>query len=372
MAELKFDMSKINKTIEDAKKRAEQHNADRPQGDRTPVTWIPEGEHHIRPFFDPESEIIRIYNRHSCNKKHAGCPREQSNSGDFAKKCHLHLIQDQIGYPRSNTKLECMFYGKLVKTSVTGDDYWKVGECYAMIGNWKLYKAFNSWLNMVTDSEIIVQSILTPNIQSHCVKIDFSRGSSGSASVGYYPIDVAPIFTEPPAWWKPLREVWVPTEFSQDRYEAVLKELLLEYGEELKAANSIEFDEYLMKLWFTAKQEKLEREKTEGDKKDEKKEETPPASGGTVGTPTDPGPGTQPGTPSTAQAESPPFDGGTPVTSGAATAAQTVTQPSTPASPVDGGQPECFSNYSTDEKKCVLCAGNIKCMDAAIEKKKVA
>lgn len=274
---IQFSLGKIQETLNQA---AELAKSQKEVTDFTPVTFLPPGEHVVKFFFDPTSEVIRYFIMHRSGKAKTLCPKFVKNDPLVPEECLIDFLASDKGLNRwkeLGARKQCMIYGKLISTNKPGD-YWKPGNSYAIIGNQRLWKAVTSLLGLVDKSkeaQAYIMNMLTPNLNGASCAVNVLPGSGGSVNINSIPGAVDPVFTEPPVWWKPLNEIYISNVFSLNDYTATLKATISEYKAEIVEKGLHVENPTINKLLqevLDEEQNKPVNSKSEN-KKEEKKEE---------------------------------------------------------------------------------------------------
>lgn len=221
-----FDIDKLTEALEKARKEDTYYNG----GDFTPATFLPEGNHKLRFFVDPEGELIRKVLLHGSMKDNTFCPNilrqegEEDIPEDLPKECEICKECEHIKGWKDNPKLSQrnMVYAYLHSTD-SKSDYWVPGNWYAVISRGpRLRNALLSFVdNMIKDAAEYVLAMLDPQKEGWMVSVEVVRGTQGRVSMSFVPgRTVGPI--ELNDTYRPLREVYY-TEFNKTAYDNLLE-----------------------------------------------------------------------------------------------------------------------------------------------------
>jgi hypothetical protein len=220
----KFSVDSIRAAIDKSKAST------RPDGPS--VTFLPEGQHKIRWFFDPEGEIYREVVIHRAGRKWLHCPdwlSEKDPEGAYPPCGFCQLADDRDDW-KIRRRFNYLVYGYLVDTKQKGE-YWQAGNAYMVVGNTRLKRALMEMLEaLVDEGEELLLNMLTPDIKGYVTTTTVTKGSQGNVSIQILPTTVDPI--ELGDWYKPLAESWVSPTFNLDEFRLSFKEFKAALAEE--------------------------------------------------------------------------------------------------------------------------------------------
>lgn len=273
-----FDMSHLTKAINEANAKAGNKG---PREEYTKTSYLPEGQHFVSLFFDPENHVFRevVYHKPEGSKVKCHCPNHlnkinsrnpkwaetvQAICPEYAERrltqlpaCEICAINDEAKQididkygdvkkgkswkKKLGLNYNHLIYMNLYRTNNAGQ-YWEPnadkGTPYVVIGTSKLKTSILSLIETLsqTAGNYILKS-LNPSIASPPFNI--SRLEGGLINISASPEDAKPAIVESvenaPQWWRPLRQVFLSENFSLEDYENVVqhaKTILDKYIEE--------------------------------------------------------------------------------------------------------------------------------------------
>lgn len=218
-------------------KEMQEAKAKRNQGGNFPnVTFLPEGDHVVRIFQDPHSELYREERiRGYFNYAHV-IPDECKNWPEDKDPYELDPICEELSEYRIwkyNVKDTFMFYCHVISTNNTNEN-WKPGETYIVLGDWRAKNAFQDFIIGVSDDspEILAQCI-DPGVEGPGVGIMYNRDGQKTS------LTITPKFNKSPPVelddkYIPLSQAYVRAEYIEENYSRLKKKAT----EELKATRA--------------------------------------------------------------------------------------------------------------------------------------
>lgn len=198
-----------------------------------PVSFLPEGQHKIRIFFDPLSNLVREYLVHQFGNKRTLCP-QGCVGDDIPVECQIHKLHTELDVWRYKARWECISYGKILETN-SPSKYWKEGNVGVIISDrgWKFaLKSISA--TMLKDARDFFLTSLNPFVEGgYYIITVFKDGKLKKINIAAQPPGTKyanPVFKKEdvPGWFKSLDEVWVPKKFDIKRYDSVIREIFVD------------------------------------------------------------------------------------------------------------------------------------------------
>lgn len=263
-----FDMSHLTKAITEAQAKSGNRLS---KEDYTKTSYLPEGQHAVGIFIDPEDHLFRevVYHKPEGSKVKCHCPNYLNKSNlknpNWAKQvqdmapefkeqklnalppCEICAVDqeakqidvDKYGDVKKGKSWKKKFaaqynhlvYMNLYRTNAPGQ-YWEPnadkGTPYAVIGTSKLKKSILALVESLTQtSGTYITRAVNPSIATPPFTISSTRGAQGQINISASPEDAKPVIVESkdnaPTWWRPLRQVFLSEDFNLEDYDANVK-----------------------------------------------------------------------------------------------------------------------------------------------------
>jgi hypothetical protein len=188
------------------------------------VAFLPEGQHKIRFFFDPEGELYREVVGHQVNKRVIHCLDHfaEQNPNKMYPPCDFCRFAQETNDWRLQQNLRYLVYGYLHETN-RENQYWQAGHAYVMVGTYRMWCAVGKMLKTLAKQEAsdYLVMMLNPGLQGPLTSVDVEKGLQGYVSINPVPGRTIPAL-ELGAWYRPLADCWLPQEPDMEEYQHVL------------------------------------------------------------------------------------------------------------------------------------------------------
>ena len=234
-----FNADRINKIIDENQKGGGEERSG------PSISFLPEGRHTIRWFFDPNADLFREVMIGRVGKKRFVCPdflarRDKTSTIDYPV-CRLDELAKERDDWRAKCRYQCMAYGYVYDTKNPGE-YWTAGKPYVILGNSFLRRALVEMLENLRENGMdMLLAMLTPTATGFFSSVGVTKGQQGNVSIQVLTKKVDAI--ELGEWYVPLGDVYITNTFDSKIYEeAVAEYLALAPGEEGSAESGEDQD----------------------------------------------------------------------------------------------------------------------------------
>ena len=232
-------VSKVHELLKKNREMNERRSQNGPA-----IAFLPEGQHKIRWFFDPEGTVYREVMTNRQDKTRFHCPNFLSNRDKDLKlpECEACARADATDDWRVRCRYNCMIYGYLYDTK-SSNKYWEPGKPYVILGNSKLRRSIVEMMEaLIEEEESLLMSMITPQVPGCVANVNVTRGAQGSVNIQVLPKTVDPI--EIGDWYQPLHQVWIPEGFDQEAYDTGMKSLKASWeAEESEDAETVTLED---------------------------------------------------------------------------------------------------------------------------------